>query len=92
VSVDYRLAPEHRCPTAVHDAFDALQWVHQQRAVLGLSADTPLAVGGDSAGGTLAAVCALLARDAGWPLALHLSFYRGTAAHPNTDSHRRFAQ
>lgn len=92
VSVDYRLAPEHRFPTAVHDAFDALQWVHQQRAVLALSADQPLAVGGDSAGGTLAAVCALLARDAGLPLALQLLFYPGTGAHPNTDSHRRFAQ
>lgn len=90
VSVDYRLAPEHRFPTAVHDAFDAVQWVHQQRGALGLSLETPLAVGGDSAGGTLAAVCALLARDAGLPLSLQLLFYPGTTAHQDTDSHRRF--
>ncbi len=91
VSVDYRLAPEHRFPTAVHDAFDALQWVHRQRDALSLGEEMPLAVGGDSAGGTLAAVCALLARDAGLPLALQLLFYPGTTAHQDTDSHRRFA-
>jgi acetyl esterase len=68
VSVDYRLAPEHKFPTAVYDAWEAVQWLAGQGDSLGLDA-SQLAVGGDSAGGTLAAVCAILARDAGLPLA-----------------------
>ena len=91
VSLDYRLAPEHRFPTAVNDAWDALQWLHRQGATLGLDA-TRLAVGGDSAGGTLAAVSAIQARDAGLPLALQLLFYPGCAAFPDTPSRRAFAQ
>ena len=51
-----------------------------------------LAVGGDSAGGTLAAVNAILARDAGLPLALQLLFYPGCAAHQDTPSHATFAR
>lgn len=90
VSLDYRLAPEHRFPTAVDDSWDALQWLAAHRVALGLAADTPLAVGGDSAGGTLAAVCALQARDAGLPLALQLLFYPGTAARHDSASHRRY--
>ena len=50
-----------------------------------------LAVGGDSAGGTLATVCAVLARDAGLPLGLQLLFYPGCAAHQDTASHATFA-
>lgn len=91
VSVDYRLAPEHRFPTAVHDAWDALQWLAGQGAALGLDTRR-LAVGGDSAGGTLAAVCAILARDAGLPLALQLLFYPGCAAWPEAPSHRRYGE
>ena len=91
VSVDYRLAPEHRFPTAVNDAWDAVQWLVDQGAALGLD-PARIAVGGDSAGGTLAAVCAIMARDAGLPMALQLLFYPGTAAHADTDSHRRFAK
>jgi acetyl esterase len=49
-------------------------------------------VGGDSAGGTLSAACAIAARDAGLQLALQLLFYPGTCGHQNTDSHRRFAK
>ncbi len=90
VSLDYRLAPEHRFPIAVQDAWDALQWLAQNGAQLGLDA-TRLAVGGDSAGGTLAAVCALQARDDGLPLALQLLFYPGCTAHQDTPSHQRFA-
>jgi acetyl esterase len=93
VSVDYRLAPEHKFPTAAHDAWDALQALASQAAELeefGLDARR-LAVGGDSAGGTLAAVCAVLARDAGLPLALQLLIYPGCAAQQDTPSHRRFA-
>ncbi len=90
VSLDYRLAPEHRFPTAVDDAWDALAFLARQADALGADAGR-LAVGGDSAGGTLAAVCAIQARDAGLPLALQLLFYPGTTARQDTDSHRRFA-
>ena len=90
VSVDYRLAPEHRYPTAVHDAWDSLLALREQAAGLGLDA-ARMAVGGDSAGGTLAAVVALMARDAGLPLALQLLFYPGTTAHQDTPSHHTFA-
>jgi len=90
VSVDYRLAPEHKFPTAANDAWDALQALVAMAADLGLDADR-LAVGGDSAGGTLAAVCAVLARDAGLPLALQLLIYPGCAAQQDTRSHHTFA-
>ena len=90
VSLDYRLAPAHRFPTAVDDAWDALALLARHADRFGADG-TRLAVGGDSAGGTLAAVCAILARDAGLPLALQLLFYPGTAARQDTDSHRRFA-
>ena len=91
VSVDYRLAPEHKFPTAANDAWDALQWLAIQAPELGLDA-RHLAVGGDSAGGTLAAMCAILARDTRLPLALQLLFYPGCAAHQDTPSHRKFAK
>jgi acetyl esterase len=89
VSLGYRLAPEHRFPVAVEDTWDGLQWLARERAALGWPG-RPLAVGGDSAGGTLAAVAALQARDAGLPLALQLLFYPGTAARQDSASHRRF--
>jgi len=50
-----------------------------------------IAVGGDSAGGTLASVTAIAARDADWPLAMQLLFYPGTAGHQNTATHKTFA-
>jgi acetyl esterase len=91
VSVDYRLAPEHKFPTAANDAWDALQWLVREAAALGLDG-TRIAVGGDSAGGTLAIVCAIEARDAGLPLALQLLFYPGCAAHQDTPSHKTYAE
>ena len=91
VSVNYRLAPEHKFPTAHDDAWDAVQWVSKQGGTLGLDA-TRLAVGGDSAGGTLAAACAVQARDAKIPLALQLLIYPGCAAHQDTPSHKTFAR
>jgi acetyl esterase len=87
LSVDYRLAPEHKFPTAVNDAFDALNWLYANAALYGVDAER-IAVGGDSAGGTLATVCAALARDAGLPkLALQLLIYPGTTGYQQTDSH-----
>jgi acetyl esterase len=91
VSLDYRLAPEHRFPTAHNDAWDALQWLAQQGHTLGAD-PARLAVGGDSAGGTLAAASAIHARDAGLPLALQLLIYPGCAPHQNTPSHATFAR
>ena len=85
VSLGYRMSPEHPFPTAVNDAWDALAWLATQPECTGV------AVGGDSAGGTLAAVCAILARDAQLPLALQLLFYPGCGAHADTPSHTRFA-
>lgn len=91
VALDYRRAPEHPFPTAVDDAWAAMRTLATRPADFGL-ADAPLAVGGDSAGGTLAAVCALHARDRGLRLALQLLITPGTTAHADTPSHRLFAQ
>ena len=92
VALDYRLAPEHRFPTAVDDCWAALQSLAHADTAARLGLDTTrLAVGGDSAGGTLAAVCALLARDAGLKLALQVLITPGTIAHADTPSHHRFA-
>ena len=90
VSLDYRLAPEHRFPGAVDDAWAALQWLAEQGASIGVDGSR-LGVGGDSAGGTLAAVCALFARDRRLPLALQLLITPGTGAALDTVSHRLFA-
>jgi acetyl esterase len=91
VSVDYRLAPEYKFPTAQNDAWDVVRWLADQGQSWGLNTRS-MAVGGDSAGGTLSAVCALMARDAGVPLALQLLFYPGVAGHQNTPSHTTFAK
>jgi acetyl esterase len=90
VALDYRLAPEHRFPAAIDDSWAALRWLADHAASLGLDGRR-LAVGGDSAGGTLAAVAALLARDHGLPLALQLLITPGTAADGATASRHLFA-
>ncbi|MCX7200999.1 MAG: alpha/beta hydrolase [Burkholderiales bacterium] len=78
VSVDYRMGPEHRFPAAVDDCLAATYWVRRNAAALDVNPDK-LAVGGDSAGGNLAAVIALAARNAGdLPVAYQLLIYPAT--------------
>jgi len=86
VSVDYRLAPEHRFPAAVEDSVAATCWVHAHAEALGIDA-TRLAVGGDSAGGNLAAVVALSLRDGSAPEVFE-SLRHQMLIYPATDMRR----
>ena len=91
VSLDYRLAPEHKFPAALDDAWAALAWLTANASALG-GDPRRIAVAGDSAGGNLAAVCALLARDRRLhALRAQLLVYPAVAAQPSFPSHELFA-
>ena len=88
VSVDYRLAPEHRFPAAPEDAYAATTWVAEHGGSLGFDRSR-IAVGGDSAGGNLATVVALMARDRQGPrIALQVLVYPVTNHDFTTASYR----
>jgi acetyl esterase len=92
VSVAYRLAPENRWPAAADDVYAVTKWVSDNADVLGGDAGR-IAVGGDSAGGNLAAVTALMARDRGGPpIAAQLLLYPVIAADFDTNSYRLFGK
>jgi acetyl esterase len=87
IAVDYRMGPEQRFPAAVDDVLAATRWVQRQAAELQVDA-ARIAVGGDSAGGNLAAVVALAAREAGdLPLAFQLLIYPATDQRRGAPSH-----
>jgi len=90
LSVDYRLGPEHRFPAAVEDAWTATRWALENAAALGAD-PRRVAVGGDSAGGNLAAVASLQAREAGLKhLVFQLLIYPATDMSRNHPSHTTF--
>jgi len=92
VSVDYRLAPEHKFPAAVDDALEAYQWVIDHAGELDGDAGR-MAIGGDSAGGNITAVTAIGIRDEGYmaPL-LQILIYPVAGGAPETPSHYEFAE
>ncbi len=91
-SLDYRLAPEHKFPAAVDDAYAAFEWAAGHAEELGADSER-IAVGGDSAGGTLAAVVSMQARDNGGPkVGFQLLIYPATDMTMSCDSHRQFGE
>ena len=91
VSVDYRLAPEHKFPAGVEDAYAATRWVAEHASEMGVDAQR-IAVAGDSAGGNFAAAVPLMARDRGGPpLAFQLLMYPVLDHHFDTPSYRENA-
>lgn len=91
LAIDYRLAPEHKYPAGLQDSWAAFNWLVQQGHTLGLDGSR-IAVGGDSAGGTLAAAVALLARDEGIPVALQALFYPSVQTRAATASFKAFSR
>jgi acetyl esterase len=92
VSVDYRMGPEHRFPAAVNDSVAATRWVRDHATELKVDGSR-IAVGGDSAGGNLAAVVSIDAREhADLPLVFQLLIYPATDQQGNTPSHSENGQ
>ena len=91
LSVDYRLAPEHPFPAAYDDCLAAYRWVVDHAVELGADPER-LAVGGDSAGGCLAATTALAAAEDGLPLAHQLLVYPGTDMRGGAESRAMFGE
>lgn len=91
LSIDYRLAPEHRFPAAVEDCWASFQWVSEYAEQLGADPER-IAVGGDSAGGYLSAVTAIRAAEAGLPLRFQLLIYPVTNMAERSDSRRIFGE
>ncbi|MFP7299330.1 alpha/beta hydrolase [Neobacillus niacini] len=92
VSVNYRLAPEYKFPTAVEDAYEALEWVYEKGSSFNGDVSR-LAVGGDSVGGNLATVVTMMARDRKGPdIAAQVLLYPPTNLEFNTESHKTFAK
>lgn len=92
ISVDYRLAPEHPAPAAAEDVYAALEWASARSDELGVDAGR-IVVAGDSAGGNLAAVTALMARDRNGPtIAGQVLMYPVIADDFETASYREFAE
>ncbi len=92
IAVDYRMGPEHKFPAAVEDCIAATRWVAEQGSALGIDAKR-IAVGGDSAGGNLAAVVAIALRDAGGPaLAFQALAYPATDQRLDSAAHAKFGE
>ncbi|PWJ92468.1 acetyl esterase [Mesorhizobium loti] len=92
VCPDYRLAPEHKFPAGLEDCLATLRFMAQSAADLGID-KARIGVAGDSAGGNLAAVLALLARDGlAPPLATQILIYPNTDARQTSDSYQRFGE
>ena len=90
LSVNYRLAPEHKYPAAVHDAYAAVKWASRNGEQYGFDGQR-IAVMGDSAGGTLAAVASMRARDENGPaIQLQVMVYPVLDHDYETDSYRQF--